>query len=660
MLNCRTVILAVVAAALTALPAAAQSDARNISLEAMLRLPSFGNYELSPDGRQVLFTRSDRDTVKYDATSHIYLHDLAGQRTLQLTNSARGESRPTWLADGRVLFSSNRDSSNAFWVISPNGGEAQRFIEDKDAPNGTFSPDFTRIAYTEDTDRPDKDEWSARVKRRDDGYFAEHKYTYEHVWVYDVATRKKTQLTTGDYDHSVAAWSPDGRWIAVVSNRSNTTARDAGYSNNSDIYIVPADSGAVRQLTTDPGPDRSPSFSPDGQWVAYLSSDRVNSSADQMDVKVVPFGGGTPVNLTADYDYSVSSIEWSPDGRTIYITAAEGLSQKMYRVPATGGALVPISFGDDFVLGNISMSDDGSTWLVTGSTLGEQGIVYLTGRDGQRPRRILTENDRLNEFRVARAEPLSWEGADGWEIEGVLHYPVDYQPGVRYPLILQVHGGPHGRYSASFNQGAQIWAARGYAVLQSNPRGSSGRTLEFSNANVNDWGGKDYIDIMRGVDHVIEIGVADPDRMAIMGGSYGGFMTFWAVTQTDRFKAAVGHAGISDWFSFYGQTDIPNLLEFGFGGMPTQSKETYERWSPIEYAEDVTTPLLITHGEEDARVPISQAEQYFRTLKKLEKTVEFLRYPRAGHGISEPLHRLHLDREQEKWFARYVLGRPVM
>jgi len=171
-----------------------------------------------------------------------------------------------------------------------------------------------------------------------------------------------------------------------------------------------------------------------------------------------------------------------------------------------------------------------------------------------------------------------------------------------------------------------------------------------------DWGGKDFQDIMAGVDQVIEMGVADSDRMAIMGGSYGGFMTFWAVTQTDRFKAAIGHAAISDWFSFYGQTDIPHLLEFGFGGLPWVTKEVFERWSPVEHAENVVTPLLITHGEEDLRVPIPQAEQYYRTLKKMGKTVEFLRFPREGHGIREPRHRLFLDEEQNKWFEKYVLG----
>jgi dipeptidyl aminopeptidase/acylaminoacyl peptidase len=651
----RMAILCVLMSMTAALPAAAQTASRTITLEDILRMPTFGSYALSPDGRRVLFTRTERDTVDYDATSHIHLHDVATGRTVQLTNSAKGESAPEWLPDGRVLFTSNRDTSNAKWVISPDGGEAQRFIADADAPNGTFSPDYARVAFTDSTDRPDRKEWDGRVKQKDDGYFSEHKLTYEHVWVYDVASQKKTQLTVGDYDHTGPTWSPDGRWIAYVSNRSNATVRDPGYTNNSDIWIVPADSGAPRQLTTNPGPDRSPSFSPDGRRLAWLSSNRANSGADQMEVKVLALDGGEPVTLTADYDYSVSSVEWSQDGRHIYISAAEGMTQKLYRAPAAGGALTPVSFPDDFVFANLSQSKDGSTWLVTGNTLNQPGVVFLTAAEGRSPRRILEENDRFGEYRVARAEPLTWKGADGWDIEGVLHYPVDYRAGVRYPLLLQVHGGPHGRFSASFNQSAQTWAARGYAVLQGNPRGSSGRTFEFSNANVNDWGGKDYIDIMNGVDHVIALGVADPDRMAIMGGSYGGFMTFWAVTQTNRFKAAIGHAGISDWYSFYGQTDIPNLLEFGFGGMPTESKPTYERWSPVEYATRVTTPLLITHGENDRRVPISQAEQYFRVLKKLEKTVEFLRYPREGHGIGEPRHRLHLDSEQEKWLARYVL-----
>ena len=657
----RTTVL--LAALLVSAPAAAQqqkSALKPITLRDMLSHPTFGSYEISPDGRQVLFTRSDRDTSDWSSTTHIWIHDLVSGRTYQLTNSQRGENNPRWLPDGRVMFSSNRDGKNALWVITPGAGEATKLVDDENAPaNGTLSVDGKRLLFTEQTERPDKKEWDEKVKKRDDGYYAEKQLTFTQVFTYDLASKRKKQLTSGRHDQSGATWSPDGRWVAYSSNRTGTTVRDAKWSDNSDIFIMPADSGAERKLTSNQGPDSGPVFSPDGSRIAYVSSDHVLNSANQMDVKVMPVSGGDPINLTRDFDYSVSNIEWTSDGKHIYFVAAEGLTSKLYKVPATGGRPQAIPFGGDFLFGNLSRSADGLKWVVSGSTLAEPGIVYLTGNDGRAPKRILVENERVSEYQVARAEAITWKGADDWTIEGVLTYPVGYQPGQRYPLILQVHGGPHGRHSASFNQGAQIWAARGYAVLQPNPRGSSGRTFEFSNANVKDWGGKDYVDIMKGVDHVIALGVADADRMAVMGGSYGGFMTFWTVTQTDRFKAAIGHAGISDWYSFFGQTDIPNLLEFGFGGMPSESKETYEKWSPIEFAANVKTPLLITHGENDLRVPIPQADQYYRQLKKLGKTVEFLRYPREGHGITEPAHRLHLDAEQEKWFSTYVLKKPV-
>jgi dipeptidyl aminopeptidase/acylaminoacyl peptidase len=633
---------------------------KKITVKEMLAQPTFGGYQLSPDGNTVLFTRTDRDPKDWAGTSHIWLYDIASGKSFQLTSSAKGENNPRFLPDGRIAFVSNRDTKNAWWAISPSGGEATKLFEDENAPSsGTFSPDLKRVLFTEQTERPDKKEWDDKVKKKDDGYFFEKRLQFTQVFVYDAATKKKKQLTAGPLDHQGPSLSPDGKWIAYSVNKNGLTVRDANYGNNSDIYIIPADSGEARQLTTNEGPDNGAVWSPDGQWIAYSSSDHKTNSADQNDVKVIRASGGQPVNLTADLDYSASNIEWSKDGKSIYFVTAEGLTSKLYKVAATGGKPVEISFGKDFVFGDVSTSKDGLKWLVTGGTLMDPGIVYLAATDGKTPKRILADLNRVKEYDIAKAEPISWKGADGWEIEGILTYPLGYEPGKRYPLVLEIHGGPHGRYAAQFSQGAQIWASRGYAVLQGNPRGSSGRTFEFSNANQNDWGGKDFQDIMKGVDFVIEKGVADPERMGVMGGSYGGFMTFWTVTQTDRFKAAIGHAGISDWYSFFGQTDIPNLLEFGFGGLPSESKATYEKWSPIEFAARVKTPLLITHGESDQRVPIPQAEEYYRLLKKLGKNVEFLRFPREGHGIAEPVHRLFLDQEQEKWFSEYVLKKPV-
>ncbi len=656
-------LLLLSALALLASPLTAQAPAtpRSITVQGMLERPTYGSYRIAPDGDRILFTRTDRDPKDWAATSHIWLHEVRGGRTFQLTNSPRGESNPQFLPDGRVTFTSNRDGRNAWYAINPSGGEATVLVEGGDSlpSGGTFSRDGSMLVFTQQTERPDKKEWDERVRKRDDGYYAERKLTWTHVWLYDLTAKKKTQLTTGEHDNTGPAISPDNRLVAFSSNRTGRSARDANWSNNSDIYVLDAAGGTPRQLTTNPGPDNNPAFSPDGRWIAYTSSDHVNSSADQLDVKVISVDGGTPRNLTATFDYSVSDITWSPDGSRLYFTAAEGLFSHLYVVPATGGTPQRIDLGPGFVFSGMSWTADGGTWLVTGGSLLEPGLVYRTGRDGARPEPLFAEHARLDGYALARADTLSWKGADGWDIEGVITYPHGYQAGTRYPTILQVHGGPHGRFAATFNQGAQIWASRGYVVLQGNPRGSSGRTFAFSNANRNDWGGKDYVDLMRGVDQAIARGIADPERLAIMGGSYGGFMTFWAITQTPRFKAAIGHAGISDWYSFFGQTDIPNLLEFGFGGLPTESKRTYEKWSPIEFATRVTTPLLITHGENDLRVPIPQADQYYRTLKKLGRTVEFLRYPREGHGITEPVHRIHLDREQERWFATHVLGKPV-
>jgi dipeptidyl aminopeptidase/acylaminoacyl peptidase len=643
-----------------AIPAAAQQGGSDVmTMRESLLLPTWGSYQLSPDGRTLAYTKSVRDTTEFEATSHIWLYDIASSAHRQLTNSEDGETSPRWLDDGRLLFRSSRDDEARLWVISPNGGEAARFTDDDDAPNGTLSDDGTRILFTKTTEREDDEEWKARVERKDDAYYAEQKLTWSHVWVYDVATGDSLALTQGEFDNGGASWSPDGQWVAYSSNRTGTGLGDPNRSNNSDLFVIPSTGGAERQLTTSMGPDRGAVFSPDNHAIAYGSSDRENHSADQTDLKVVTLDGGEPLNLTADFDYSVSGIRWTPDGEHLYFEAAHGLRTPTYRVRSDGSTEPEEVFPDDGYRYRVAdHADDESIWIITGVSLSDAGTVFISRDGGRSMERLFTPNaDRP--FRTAAAETLTWEGADGWSIEGVLTYPLDYVEGRSYPTILQVHGGPFGRFQSTYNASAQIWAARGYAVLQGNPRGSSGRTLAFGAANQGDWGGKDFEDLMKGVDHVVGMGVADPDQLAVMGGSYGGFMTFWAVSQTDRFKAAIGHAAISDWYAFYGETDIPNLLEYGFDGLPWRSRENYEQWSPIRYAEDVVTPLLITHGEEDLRVPITQGEKYYRALKKMGKPVEFLRFPREGHGISEPRHRIFLDQEQAKWIERYIRSRPI-
>jgi dipeptidyl aminopeptidase/acylaminoacyl peptidase len=280
--------------------------------------------------------------------------------------------------------------------------------------------------------------------------------------------------------------------------------------------------------------------------------------------------------------------------------------------------------------------------------------IWVASSAGRGAQRLTNFNSQIKDYALVTTEVVRWKAPDGLEIEGLLVKPLGYEQGKRYPLILQIHGGPYAQFGYGLNPRAQIFAASGYAVLLPNPRGSTGYGQKFTTANVGDWGGKDYQDLMAGVDELIKTGVADPERLAVMGGSYGGFMTFWVITQTNRFKAAIGHAGISDWYSFHGQSDIPGLMEYGFGGTPWTAREVYEKWSPVRYADRVQTPLMITHGEQDRRVPIAQAEQYYRALRRRGVETVFVRYPREGHGITEPNHQIDLVRRQLEWFDKHL------
>jgi dipeptidyl aminopeptidase/acylaminoacyl peptidase len=648
------------------------STNKNFTIEELLAMKTVGSPSWSPDGRWIVFTVSEWNKKENRRDSHIYLISASGGDPVKLTNGERGESSPQWSPDGRsIAFLASRDSSaqggqasggrgNQVWVISVRGGEAEKVTDEESGVSQfRWSPDGNQIAYVVRDTPKDKAEREKRKRDKFDAIVVDSDFSYSHLWTINAGTKEKKRLTEGAFTAGDPQWSPDGRWVAYTINRMGS--QESSFigtleDRNSDIFIVAAAGGQPRQLTANKGPDSQPRWSPDGKHVAYLSSPDPTVWAAKTELMVIPAEGGSPRNLSANYFDSVfGGIEWSPDGRSIYAAGAVGVYGQMLRIPVAGGEPQPV-FERPGGYGAFDVSSDGRMLAFAREDAKAPEDLWVATVEGKEAKQITSLNPQVKNINVGDTEVIRWKGADGLDVEGILIKPVGYERGKRYPAILQIHGGPYGRFSYGFEPRAQIFAGNGYAVLMPNPRGSTGYGHKFTTANVKDWGGKDYQDLMAGVDEIIKMGVADPDRLAVMGGSYGGFMTFWVVTQTDRFKAAIGHAGISDWYSFHGQSDIPGLMEYGFGGTPWAARETYVKYSPMSYVDRAKTPIMITHGEQDRRVPIAQAEQYYRALRKRGVEVVFVRYPREGHGITEPNHQIDLVQRQLEWFGRHVKG----
>jgi dipeptidyl aminopeptidase/acylaminoacyl peptidase len=653
--------------------AAVTAQSRKMTIEDALALKEVGAPQWSPDGRLIAFSVSEWNKKENRRDSHIHIIPAAGGASYKLTNGERGESAPQWSPDStRIAFLANRDvprpdapatPRNQIWTIPVGGGEAER-VTDEEAGVAQFrwSPDGKQLAYVVRDTPQDKAERDKRKKDKFDAIVVDSGFIYSHLWTINLETKEKKRVTEGSFTVGDPQWSPDGRSVVYVSSKSGaqeSAFTDISDDRNTDLYVAPATGGAVRQLTTNPGPDYSPRFSPDGKWVAYIANDDPASWAGKTDLMLMATdaaaGSGTPPrNLTGKYNDSVNGApKWSPDGSALYAAGAEGVYGQLLKIAVAGGEPKTI-FTSKGAYGGVDLSRDGRTLAFVFNDAKSPNDIWTASSTGRDARRLTNFNPTIKDFALVATEVLRWKAPDGLEIEGLLVKPLNYEPGRRYPLILQIHGGPYAQFAYGLNTRAQIFAANGYAVLLPNPRGSTGYGNKFTTANIGDWGGKDYQDLMTGVDEVIKMGLADPERLAVMGGSYGGFMTFWVITQTNRFKAAIGHAGISDWYSFHGQSDIPGLMEYGFGGTPWTAREMYEKWSPVRYVDRVKTPLMITHGEQDRRVPIAQAEQYYRALRKRGVETVFVRYPREGHGITEPNHQIDLVRRQLEWFDKYL------
>lgn len=619
-------------------------------------------------------------------------------------------SNPRWSPDGNsIAFLSQQDEQDGLWVVKLDKPEP-RFIAPITSTNFfityagepfSWSPDSKRIAYI--SARAEAPETPDRGRRRDDPRvidriqyksrtsFSDNRRT--HVWVVDVERPMPLQLTSGAfYDHAVS-FSPRGDEVLFLSNHE----QDPDALNNSDIFAVDL-GGQTRQITQTKGCEYDPVWSPDGRTIAYVATKReittIDSVAEDAHLWVVPASGGNGKELTSNHDQRVRDPRWSADGRTIMYLAGDHGYTTIFRIPAEGGKVYKFSphnslegeffgaFSDidpamansagrpfmqsfpfqitSFSLSNRSQSfgrESAFPFVVTVGTPLRPSEVWFGNGIGLFPiRRVSAHNDSLvRSMRLVVPDEFVYQSFDGTQIQGWLMRPPGCTNDRKCPLILSVHGGPHGMFGWGFNATFQVYAARGYAVLYVNPRGSSGYGQKFSDGTLNEWGGGDYRDLMYGVDEALKHNSwIDGGRMGVTGGSYGGFMTNWIVTQTPRFRAGVAVASVSNLISFYSTSLYQDLIHAEFGGFPWDNFDVLWQYSPLRYVRQVQTPTMFIHGELDNDVHITQAEEMYMGLKRRGVDSVFIRYPREGHSFREPRHRIDALERTLSWFDRYV------
>ena len=631
--------------------------------EMQVKTKAVASVQVSPDGKRVAYTVSEAVMTadKSEFVSQIWMANTDGTDAMQITFGEKSSTNPKWSPDGNSLaFTSNRkDNKNNLYVLRLNGGEAEPLTDVKsNISNFDWSPDSRWIAFTM-TDKKTEEE-EKNDKSKNDFRFVDENVKMSRLYVISIAKdaggkREPRQLTTenynidGDFD-----WSPDGRMIAF----SHTRSPIANDWTTADVSMVEVASGRVTPFLKTPAAELSPLFSPDGKSIAVLVSDNPPRWARSGLINILSVTGGAPKVLAASYDGQPSIAGWSPDGKRLYFTEAKGTGTRLYAVDVTANKSAEINETDE-VITTVNLNRAGTMLGFVKQNPETPPEAFVSRIDKYAPVQISRANADMPKMPLGKTEVIRWKSTDGKEIEGLLTYPVGYQAGQKVPLILNIHGGPAGVFQQTFIGGRGTYplatfAARGFAILRPNPRGSSGYGTEFRRANLKDWGGADYQDLMTGVDKVIEMGVADPNRLGVMGWSYGGFMTSWIVTQTKRFKAASAGAPVTNLMSFNGTADIPNFVPDYFGGQSWENMEIYQKHSPMFNVKGVTTPTLIQHGDADVRVPISQGYEFYNALKAQNVPVRMIVLPRQPHGPNEPKMQVAAMQSNLDWFENYL------
>jgi dipeptidyl aminopeptidase/acylaminoacyl peptidase len=671
---------------LVAIEVAAQT--RALELQDYYRLESAGDAAISPDGRWVAFVRSYLIEAENRRHSEIWLARADGSAAAtRLTNPAFSSSSPRWSPDGRLLaFTSRRrtpEGENSIWFLRMDvpGGEAFQIRGVAGTP--IFSPDNRWIAFTKATPSGKREptqfasEFEKKLNERFKGQMVDWmNYRFdgrgylpdprdplatppEELYVVSRDGGTPKQITQLGVNVQAAAWRPDSGAFVIEANAHQ---RDEYLYERTDLWTVMLD-GQTKRLTDDGYNHSAAEWLSDGRTLFFRRQQGLSQVIQSkqkhgapVDLYRMPADGGQMQNLTANWDLLPGAPTASADGKFLYFSSGSGGNTHLFRVPTAGGAVEQVTQGDRMLNGiSFSAATDRIAYSATDPTHPAQ--IFVARIDGSDERKLSLVNDELlSILQLSRAERLLYPSKDGTQIEGWILLPRGYDASKKYPLILNIHGGPHGAFGNSFSFQHQLLAANGYAVLYTNPRGSTNYGEKFLWGTWGGWGVLDFEDVMAGVDAALKKYSIDDKRLGVTGYSYGGFLTDWTITQTNRFAAAIAGAGISNWISDYGTADIPRTKESEFFGTPweAQSRELMMKLSPITHAANVTTPTLFIHGEADLRVPIEQAEQMYTALKKRRVPAAFIRYPDSYHGGWTAWNTVHRYYHELKWWEQYL------
>jgi dipeptidyl aminopeptidase/acylaminoacyl peptidase len=628
----------------------------------ILTIRSVTDVQLSPDGSRAVYQISRPRTAAERpgaAVPELWIVATGGGDPVRFATSPDGDRAAQWSPDGRTIaFLSRRPASEPAQIhlIRVDGGEATRLTSAEGSVQAfRWSPDGTQIAYTV-VDPKTKEEIEAERKGQD-WIVADRHYQHSRLHAIDVATRKSHVVTTGAITVHDFDWAPDGQRLVIAA--ADTPTVDDSYMRRK-LQTVPASGGAATPVATTTGKLTHPRWSPDGKWIAWLGATALNDPFAGS-VFVAPAAGGSAGNLTPGYEGSATWLAWQPGApATLAFTAIERQESKAYTLDLAGRAAkrTPLPTGTVTIAGGLSFSRDGQRVAFAGDTPAHPPEVYVIDRGAAR--RVTTTNPQLAGVAFGAQEVVRWKAADGLDIEGVIVKPVGHRPGTRYPLVMQPHGGPEGAdlngWLGTYSRWGQLLAGRGYVTFYPNYRGSIGRGVKYSMGDHRDLMGKEFTDMLSGIDHLVAIGLVDGDRVGVGGGSYGGYTTAWAVTHaSDRFKAGVMWMGISNWYSMTGTSDIffeNSTVHWDL--MMYDNHAIYWERSPLAHVNKAKTPTLIIHGGADPRVPIGQSQEMYTALRWKGVPVEFVTYPREGHGVSEAAHQLDFMTRVTAWFDRYL------